>query len=454
MKNVLLWLSLSLVLTGCSQAIASPIELIKKPRLPINQEFPREIIDDNLPVSGGLIRPQFSDALSSVDYLNWDDDQEDEVYAFYEDTLHSTVGVMIVDKAAERWRLRTEATTLGSDIHYAKFIDFNQDGIKELVLGVTMSDDYFNNLVVFAWQDDHYVEIYSDAYIELVVEDFDDDAISEILILKLDRNQAASASLLEYSENTLAVVDQVEMDEFINGYYNVIYGNVDRQTKGVFVDKKIGSKSATNIIVYDGHKLRLVFDEFNTAKHYKDTIKDRQIKSQDINGDGLIEIGNVIMSHIYNQDDPLVSAPYLNTWYNWTNSQTLSLTKMNYISSQDAFRLDFPDRWAAAVVNGDMAILTPRPDAKRGFLSVYYTVGEQLFKVFSIEVLSEQQYQERLHELSKDGVVYYALGNRDGKYYIGYSNLQNDTLADENIDYFQSLQLSRAEVRKLFQLLD
>lgn len=449
-----MWLCLVVWLSGCSQAIASPIELIKKPRLPINQEFPREIIDENLPVLGGLIRPQFSDALSSVDYLDWDDDQEDEVYAFYEDALHSTVGAMIVDKVAERWRLRATATTLGSDIHYAKFIDFNQDGIKELVLGVTMNDDYFNNLVIFSWLDDQYVEIYSEAYTELVVEDFDDDTVDEILILKLDRNQAASASLLKYNDDTLVVIDKIEMDEFINGYYNVLYGNIDSQTKGVFVDKKIGSKSATNIIIYDGHKLHLVFDEFDTAQRYKDTIKDRQIKSQDINGDGLIEIGNVIMSHIYNQEDPLVSAPYLNTWYNWTNAQTLRLTRMNYINSQDAYRLDFPDRWASAVVNGDMAILTSRADAQLGFLSVYYTVGEQLFKVFSIEVLNEQQYQTRQDELSKNGVIYYALGNRNGKYYIGYSNLQNDALADENVDYFQLLQLSRAEVRQLFQLLD
>jgi hypothetical protein len=432
--------------------LRSPKELISKPKLAGNQEVAAEVIDQNLPTSARLVRPFISDNLSSVDSFDWDKDGDDEVYAFYTDKTRVTSGVLIIDRTEDGWEKRANIEAVGSDIEFASFVDFNEDGIEDVVLGLTTQGEAFKSLVVYEWQKDGYKELYKDLYTEIIIDDIDRDFLKDLFVLKLDRNNFATATLLKYSEGELRVVDEIEMDENVNGYYNVEFAKASKDYYGVFLDAKIGSKSATNIIAYDNGKLVKVFDESITDSSYQMTIKDSPIVSQDIDGDGIFEIGNQFIPTNYDKDKP--DLPYLNIWYEWTG-EALVLDKMNYISDAEGYRFDFPSRWADAIMNGQMSIIKSRPYLRRQYLDVYINPDESIFyKVFTLEMIDQEGYRSLVTELQEENIPFFKLGERGNMIYLGYNRLPIDNIVESYKAFYNDMLLQEIEVRTQFQFID
>ncbi|RXV62393.1 hypothetical protein DWB64_04755 [Fusibacter sp. A1] len=432
--------------------LKSPKELISKPKLIGNQEVAREVIDQNLPANARLVRPYISENLSSVDFFDWDKDGEDEVYAFYTDKTRVTSGVMIIDRNEDGWEKRATVEAVGSDIAFASFIDFNEDGIEDIVLGLTTEGEAFKSLVVYEWQKDGYVELYKDLYTEIIIDDIDRDFLKDLFVLKLDRNNFASATLLKYEVGEFRIVDEIALDENVNGYYNVVFAKASKELYGVFLDSKIGSKSATNIIAYDDGRLKRVFDESVSDSRYQLTVKDIPIISQDIDGDGIYEIGNRFLPHIYDEDKS--ELPYLNTWYEWSGD-SLDLDKMNYISESEGYRFDFPKRWADAIIEGKMIIIKSRAYLSRQYLDVYITPDESvLYKVFTLEAVSQEGYKDLVKELQEEGVPFYKLGELRNLVYLGYNRLPIDNILESYRAFYDDMLLKEIEIRTQFQFLD
>lgn len=453
LRLIVLLLMMVLTISGCSDFLKSPIELIAQPRLELNLQIWREVIEENLPSNGILVRPLNSDNLGSVDFFDWDNDGEDEVYAFYRDNNQLTAGVMVLDRVGNSWQVRARVEDVATDIAYASFVDLNQDGVLDLVMGLTAQDDTFKSLLVYEWREENFQLLHKDVYSELLIEDIDRDFTKDIFVLKLDRNSFSSASMLKYAQNEMVVVDEVELDYFINGYYNLVFGRASRDYFGVFIDFRIGSKSASNIIIYDEGKLRVVFDELDSDERYKLTIKNEPIVSQDIDGDGIIEIGNRMSPYMYESEADDV--PYLNTWYKWNGKDSLVLVRMNYINEADGYRFDFPDRWADGIVKGEMTIIRSRSYLKRQFFDVYATPEEAiLYKIFTIETVPLEDLDAFTSALTDDGVVFYNLGLSNNKVMIGYSRTTPERVSEKYREMFQSLLLKEVEIRTQFQLLN
>ncbi len=447
-KNFSITLCLLILLiaaTGCGASFKSPVEMIKKPKMVASQQIAKEVIDANIPVGSKLVRPLESNNLSSVGMIDWNGDGLNEVYAFYKNAESLEAGVMILSQNQEKWTVKALVEDVGVDIAFAEFVDFNDDHILDVVLGLTAKDDTFKSLVVFEWQaDGSYKLIFKDVYTEIRIQDVNQDAKNEMLVLKLDRNQFASAAIHRYQEGTLVKIDEVQMDSFISGYYGIQFGQVAKDQFGFILDFKIGSKSATNILLFNDDRLSLVFDVFESDNRYDQTIKDAPILSADINEDGVVEIGNRLLP--YNYDEWSNDPPYLNTWFQWDGKSGLDLVRMNYLDETIGYRFDFPQRWIDAAYQGQLTVIKSRRFMNRQFLDVYLSPKEAvLYKIFSLEIMDKNSY-EVVQSQNNEFVM---LSENETMVFVG-KNMGLETVAPEHIERCQNMLLSQEEMYTLF----
>ncbi len=454
-KILMILITAAFLLSACqSGGVESPIDLIKKPRVPGDQMFPRERIYQEIPIGSKLIRPLKSNNLSAINYIDWDNDTTREIYAFYKNAISNKIGVVLLKKNDDDWQTMTITEIAGSDIEFANFVDFNGDGVKDLILGLSMPGELFDALAVYEWQAGNYVEVYRDVYTHLTVEDVDNDGVVDILLLRLDRNKEAIASLIAYRIDGFRALDTIDLDEYIIGYYNVVFGKATANTTGLFIDKRLGSNYTTNIIVYRNGHLELAFDEQLTDQSQPQLIKTEQIASRDINGDGIIEIGNRIESPLQilkRTTNPL----YFDTWYSWDGVDALDLMMMIYENEKDRFRLILPQHWAKAINNGQLVLIPAREEARHRSLQIYYRVDDDSFyKFLTIEKLKRGTYQKKIEQLFENDMAYFDLASDDQHNYIAYFQENSNIIDEEHRANYQTLFLSEDEMRDCFQLIE
>ncbi len=454
MKKILTIILIALLLSGCQKAVASPIDLIKRPTVPGDQRFPRDQIYRDIPVGSKLIRPLESNNLSSINYIAWDDDEVREIYAFYRMAQHNKLGVIVLNETADGWQTLSMLEMAGSDINFANFVDFNGDGVKDLIMGLSMPGELFDALAIYEWQNGQYVQIYRDIYTHLTVEDIDEDGAVDVLLLRLDRNKEALASLISYRNGTFQPVDTIDLDEYIIGYYNVVFGKATPDIKGLFIDKQLGASYTTNIIVYRNGRLELAFNEQITDRTPRQLTKSYQIASRDINGDGIIEIGNRIISEqqtLQVGEEP----PYLSSWYHWNGKRNLNLVSMVYESKVDGFRFVFPERWAEAVNSGELAFIPARADVQNRFLHIYYTVGDDdFYKLLTIEKIQQGDVESKRQQLAENNISHFELASDQQYVYLAYYQINGNIINDEYRKRYKALFLSNTELNACFKLIE
>ncbi len=453
MKKIGLLLCVFLLLCGCKQSVASPVELIKKPRLPEDKVFPREHIYQDIPGGSRLIRPLQSSDLSSINYIDWDGDPTREVYAFYKTGAANKVGVIILDEGAQGWSTLTTTEVVGEDIKFAEFVDFNGDGVKDLLMGVSMKGELFDALVVYEWRDGDYVEVYSDIYSHLTVDDIDEDGVLDIILLRFDRNKIAFASLASYVDGEFEIVDLIGLDEDIMGYYNIVFGNATSDLKGLFLDERRGAHYVTNIVYYKNGKLAKAFDDRLTERFPASLTKTYQVKSRDINRDGIIEVGNRSALESAREQSG-ISTSYIENWYQWDGNRNLNLVYMRYFSELDGFSLTLPQRWVKISQEEQLLIIPARDSFNSRFVHVYFKVAEdEIYKLLTIEKLNYDKFVERQAEMNAAGVVNFELTHDDKNYYIAYYQRNDAMVPSAYRDLYKSLFINKAELRNYFQLL-
>lgn len=446
----LMWLSvgaLILLLNGCTLDFKSPVDLIQKPQLASEQRAARSIIDANLPAGAKVVRPLESKNLGSVGIIDWNGDGKDEFYAFYHHPESLEVGLMILVRNQDQWRLAATLKYVGSDIAFAEFIDFNRDGYLDLVLGLSAKDNAFRGISVFEYRGDgRYQEVFKDVYTELRIEDLNMDGQQDLVLFKLDPRKFASAHMVEYLDGLMVQTSEVAMDAFISGYYALQYGKVSDDHQGFVLDFTIGSKSASNILYYDKGSLKLAFDAYDETSAYPLIVKDSQVTARDVDGDGVLELGNRILPRNYYEwsNDP----PYLNMWYQWDGADALNLIVMNYIDDTIGYRLDFPDKWVDAALEGKITLIKSRKFMDRHFLDVYLRPEEAvLYKLVSIEVLDKSKA-----ELVSPGISEPArIGETEDKLFTA-SVLDLTTVPSRHLDQCEALAIDLVTLMSYFSI--
>ncbi|MEK3684759.1 MULTISPECIES: hypothetical protein [unclassified Paenibacillus] len=330
--------SLSLfVMSGCT-FISDPVSQMKVPQLSADKASLMTAINSSLkPLDATLIRPANDDD-SSIFTEDLDKDGIMETLVFYQ-TKNEAVVIhgMILEKHEDTWVKKLVFDGDGTMLDSVDLRDVTGDGKLDIVTGYSRGEE--KGMVVYSYSGGELEEILTKPYTKYILDDLNEDGIADITVVYFKRNEFATITTYQYNDS-FKVLDELDnLDPYFDNYYNIVSGKVAENKEGIVLDSAVDSRSAyTTIVVMENNKLRVAIP--GDVR----TFKDRKIVSEDIDLDGIIEIGMLEPPSGWEYFDP-ETIPYFNSYYKWDGKDGLTFSTQLYNDPSDRFTINFSPEW-------------------------------------------------------------------------------------------------------------
>ena len=430
------FLALSLLfLGGCSVSVES---LLSPPKLDDEQSA----IYNTLRLSKGgdvhLKYPVSGQYRSAFVVHNIDDEETDEAIVFYETSNvtdgGSSLRLNFLDKRDGEWVSVYDFAALGSEIERVQFADLGDGGVSVLVTySIQNSSDYATS--IFKYKDNVPTEIYKSrhAYMELL--DIDENGTDEVFLVNHDRaSSIASAYLLGWTQDgVFSALSSAPLSGNFAECKNIITGQCDELGyKGIFIDYLLTDGSlGTDILICTERSFTVSKIVPEQLIHRSNTYTP-SVFSQDIDGDGIIEIPATSPFPGYENK---VRSEQVNMthWYQIAAAgYSIRQDYISYMSIRGDYMLVVPSRWTG-LVTVDVSIA----DGTIVFSRYNSTKKEVVEELMTIRALPESAVEKA----DLTGFTFY--GKSEKNNYCFY--IKNNTES--------SFALTEAELKDNFRIL-
>ncbi|MFD2615467.1 hypothetical protein [Paenibacillus gansuensis] len=436
--------------SGCS-VITSPIELLRTPALSAHQEEVRQAVSFLLPEGAKLTFPLNAGNTGAIRKADMDGDGETEAVAFYKIPKNQfELGVLILKQGSSGWQELYRITEPGNEIAYADFQDVTGDGAPDLVVGWQGSQDWNKEMAVYHWTGGKIQRSGGMFYNEAAVGNLDGDPQAELVLINFDREGLSSeASLYEYKKTGLLQTDRLKLDGGINGYDQVLLGKARAGRNGVFLDIGVGAHSAyTTLLTVENGRLQDVFNVMGDPSGK--TYKANPVYSQDINGDGIIEIG-MLKEAPGHEATPYSDMPWIHEWHQWDGAQGLQKVYENYMDYQYGFRFDPPLSWQGQYTLDE--VRDEQGGSKVTFLYMGRTPEERA-ELVTLYAVPEERWLKQKVTWDEEGRTVVELGpGQDGVEIAALLPEGEPKLSGEELEQYHAVLLTNNEIVQRYRLL-
>lgn len=448
-KAWLCFAALTILLTsGCGLA-DTPNELMRAPSADGNQQSINQAVMQFLPAGSQLTVPLHPEESSAVSLQDLDGDGNPEVVAFYKtDKTNYEIGVLALSQKQGKWEKFASFTGVGSEVDYVNFSDLTGDHVAELLIGLGGGEDLNNELSVYSISQGQTKELLKQPYSAMAVGDLNGDQLSELALILHDPNNLTSkAELYGAVEGKLGKMGEVELDGTVNGYEQAVIGKASKNQNGLFIEAGIGAHSASTILlIWDKDKLR---NPLATADGEMDmTFKPYPLYSEDINHDGIIEIG-VSTQPPGTEDMAMVEIPWISSYFQWDGKSGLKHVEDHYQNYSYGLDLRLPDKWEGKYT------LEPSPDPDFLITRILYygEEGTEKAELLTLQAVPQQEWSKMQESLKQKQVPYTLLKDGGKKVLVAIQPQETPNLSRAALQEYKSMLLTPDEIRKLFQPL-
>ncbi|NBI28779.1 hypothetical protein [Chengkuizengella marina] len=324
------------ILSGC--VAFENNESLMKPPQPVSKI--NTAIQSFLPSDASIIKAAAGNYVNSYSLIDLDRDGLLELVAFYTVKRETSVQGMVLREINGEWDVVETFEGDGNALYELDFVDVTNDGILDIIAGFSFSDAYeVRGLVVYQYDGNKINRNFYTSYTYKVMDDLNDDGVKDLTVILLDENHISNkVSVFNYVNHELKLMDSLTLKPNIMEYYNIASGLVNFEVgKGIVVDVVSEMQTAyTNILLFDGSNLKSVFNE-----EYEPNDKLYRLNSEDINYDGIIEIGIPRIPAGYEDIDEKY-IPYIDSYYRWDGDKGLQFVSERYNNYSYDYRYELP----------------------------------------------------------------------------------------------------------------
>lgn len=385
--------------TACTSDILDTKSLLKAPKVS-NKYIEIQNTLNNLFSDYSLVTPQNSVNKEAVYLLNLYGDHKEEAIIFLRDNISYEIKIVVLERGeSEEWKEKNIFSGIGFNINRVNFKDLDGDEKNEMIIGWEGSTLIDRGISVYTIRENNIVEVFNKNYTAYAVEDLDIDGNDELMIINLDKAKGQANAVLydlDIDTKSMYYVDQVNMDGYVNGYYNVTSGYVSATKKGVLIDVNVGAHSSyTDLIIYQNGQLRNIF--YNETWEYTDlTFRPYSTKSSDIDEDGIMEIPLLRIPKGY-EEIPLIEVPYITSWMEWNGLYGLKFDKESYMDPNNNFVIFFPKDWR---YNVTLMLVKDRYE-----FNYYSFIDKKNYFIFEILVLDKEEYYDNRNRYNEYKII-------------------------------------------------
>ncbi|MGD6834485.1 hypothetical protein ACQCT5_20205 [Sutcliffiella halmapala] len=335
-----LLLSTLLLLTGCMDFHSSPINLVTLPEKPELQEELSEIVKQSLPERTVPILPKRTEQ-DKITFLYSGKERIHAAVFFQRENDYGNISMHLFSYMDNHWSKTGELTLQGYDVHMIQTEDLNGDGVDELMVTTESFEEFQRHLFVISFSPDNKWSLMELGQYHQFIAGTISDKSTLLYTLHFERNVSAKLSAYKMTEEwSLELVSEFTLDEFVNGYEELKLGKINKEIDGIFLDASQGANSAqTQIVTWNKNRLVKATEEVDFPLY-----KPRFVYSEDMNEDGIIEVGSLYEPSGW-EDVPQAEMPWIHAYYQLTSNGSFLLVHERYVDFENGFYIDFPDEW-------------------------------------------------------------------------------------------------------------
>lgn len=337
---------------GCSASVEG---LLSPPKLDEEQSAIYEALKNSMGGDIHLKYPKSGQYRSAFVVRNIDDEETEEAIVFYEASNVSDGGSSLrlnfLDMEDGQWVSVYDFAALGSEVERVQFDDLG-NGETSIIITYTIQNSSDSATSVLRYKDGVPTEVYKSRHMYMRLLDLNDDGTDEMFLINGDRTSGtAAAYLLGWIEpNSFAVISSAPLSGSFSSCKNVLLGQCDTDGyRAIFIDYALsdGTFGTDALVCYD-RRISAVggLSELITRRTNSYT---PNVCSQDIDGDGIIEIPATAVFPGY---EYLTRNEQMNmtAWYRLEGQgYSVRLDCLSYISMRGDYVLFIPTRWEGRI---------------------------------------------------------------------------------------------------------
>lgn len=422
LKTVMIFVIIILTVTvsGCSLSLTAD-NLLTPPKLSAEQsEIYQALISSTGNVS--LKYPKTGDYRSAFVLYNLDDEPTEEALVFYEVGYiagESSLRVNFLDQIDGKWVSVYDLPAVGTDIEKVMFENLGETGSTSIIISYSMLNSSDKVISVLKYEKSEAKELFHRSYTMMEVMDIDHDGSKEMVFIALKKeipqSQLDVVSLKDGKENLLY---SVNLDPSANEYTNFTSGYIDDYKQALFIEHSKDANTYGTDIVYLGGSILKNAVIRTDKQNYSKVVERRSnamtpaVISQDINGDGVMEIPHTVTLSGYDSFT-FPEQLYIFRWVTVKDDEFNEVAH-TFISSENEFVFTFPGRWLLDV--------TATYDSDRKEVKFWEYNGDLAnldTMLLSVKMVSKTN--ESIDTGSLDSYEYYG-SSVDNKFYIKMEN--------------------------------
>ena len=382
----LLAAALTLLLSGCF--VKTVDELYTLPRH--SDEYDRLELAIDAVLSGqsaAYSAPVSGPNQQSVQLADLDGDGQEEAIAFLKAAGDRPLRACIFSRVDGDYHLTDVIEGDGTSFASVEYVQLtDQPGI-ELVIGRQLSTDVLQSLSAYSYSDGHVAELMNANYSEYRVVDLDGDGRKDIFLLRFEAEQPQGiAELYRWKAGQMEREKEAYLTAGASLVKRILTGNLMKDIPAVFVSSAYEDTGlVTDVFAFQNGVFQSV--TMREAESPVSTVRSYYVYASDIDGDGLIELPQILPLPSAEESDENDSAI---SWYN-LDLDGRSLPKLTtYHSFSGGWFLKLPDRWQNqfCITRGAEA------DGVHGYAFSQWEDGRRTELIFTIYAFSGENRNE------------------------------------------------------------
>lgn len=410
-------LALVMLLSGCMLKTVDQLYCLPKRSQEYND---LQIAID--PAMEGLdyCAPMQGDNRQTVQIADLNGDGESEVVVFAKGSDERPLKILVFARVEEAYQNIALIETAGTAFEQVEYADMDGEPGLELIVGRQLGNEVLHSLSVYAFASGQSETILTAGYTRFLVADLNGDDRRDLFVLRPGADAANGvAELYACSDGTLKFSAEAPLSEPVDTLKRLAFGSMDGEHQAVFVASRYSEDAIITDVfsVVDGRFVNVSLS--NESGTSIQTVRNFYVYSNDIDGDGLIELPSTVDPDSEDKQEMI-------RWYNLTSDGGEVEKAFTYHNYSDRWFVFLREEWMGSIT------VTRRTDLGTAPAYVFSmgAKGPVLFMIYAFtgddrETLANSEGRFRLD--STDEVVYAAsLGTSAAKYGLTQETMISD----------------------------
>ena len=293
-----------------------------------------------------LVYPSSGDYRSAIITKDITGDGKYEAFAFYStktDDKSTVMHINYIMQSEGKWNSVADIQVTASGVESVEFVKLDNGATPKLIVNWNRFSSLEKQLSVYSIDTGVLTEVASIPQSVYSTCDFDGDGIYEVIAVYMDVNTSvAGATYMALTERGFDEKGRCAADPYITAYRTPKITKLTDGTQALFIDAEKASGMVTEVFYIKNGTIRSAFDNTAGNENLK-TLRASKAISQDINGDGCLDIPTTTRLPSVPGEEQADSV-YMTT-YNSFDGEVLTPLSYAVINYSDGYNMFIPESW-------------------------------------------------------------------------------------------------------------